>query len=99
MLQNINAACDFSGLRCAIFEKGRIISIVPKFFQTQFGELPHGWNHLVAYDPTVAIKELSNPHYTIGGPYFDEYKNTDYVAEWFSERDAMLRCDQSRKSE
>ena len=59
------------------------------------GEISRDWNHLVAYDPTVPVEELSNLHYTIGGPYFDAYRNTDYAEEWFLEREAMLRCDQS----
>ncbi|MDA0305458.1 MAG: glycosyltransferase [Proteobacteria bacterium] len=58
------------------------------------GEIPHRWNHLVGYDKTVPVVEVSNLHYTIGGPYFDDYKDTDYAAEWFAERDAMLRVDQ-----
>jgi len=58
------------------------------------GEIPHRWNHLVGYDKTVPVAEVSNLHYTIGGPYFDDYKDTDYAAEWFTERDAMLRVDQ-----
>ena len=41
------------------------------------GEIPHRWNHLVAYDETVPVSEVSNLHYTIGGPYFDDYKDTD----------------------
>jgi hypothetical protein len=55
------------------------------------GELPHRWNHLVGvdpYDPDAAIV-----HFTIGGPYFDEYRDCDYAAEWFAARDAMLRVD------
>ena len=58
------------------------------------GDIPHRWNHLVGYDEKVPVKEVSNLHYTIGGPYFDDYKDTDYAAEWFEERDKMLRCDQ-----
>ena len=42
----------------------------------------------------MPVDEISNLHYTIGGPYFDDYKDTDYAAEWFAERDAMLRVDQ-----
>jgi hypothetical protein len=56
------------------------------------GELPHRWNHLVDVDPYDA--EAANVHFTIGGPYFDEYRNCGYAAEWFAVRDAMLRCDQ-----
>lgn len=56
------------------------------------GEIPHRWNHLVAYDPLAPVSEISNLHYTIGGPYFDEYKNTEYAQEWFDERDGVLKC-------
>lgn len=60
------------------------------------GELPHQWNHLVAYDPHAPVKDISNLHYTIGGPYFDEYKDTEYAKEWFEGLDAVLRCDQRK---
>ena len=59
------------------------------------GEFPHRWNHLVAYDKTVPSGDVSNLHYTIGGPYFEEFKTTDYADEWFDEKDRMLRCDQT----
>ncbi len=61
------------------------------------GDIPHRWNHLVGYDETVAVAEISNLHYTIGGPYFDEYRDTDYAEEWFAEKAAMDRCDQKPK--
>ena len=58
------------------------------------GEIPHRWNHLVAYDAPVPVDQVSNLHYTIGGPYFDEYKDTEYAKEWFDERNAVLKCEQ-----
>ena len=61
------------------------------------GDIPHRWNHLVGYDETVAVGDVSNLHYTIGGPYFNEYKDTDYAKEWFAELSAMERCDQNPK--
>jgi len=54
------------------------------------GEIPHGWNHLVDYDPTVPASEVSNLHFTSGGPYFEDYIDCSYAAEWFAERDDML---------
>lgn len=54
------------------------------------GQIPHRWNHLVDYDPAVAADELSNLHYTTGGPYFDEYRECGYADLWFAERDDML---------
>jgi hypothetical protein len=58
------------------------------------GDIPHSWNHLVAYDEPVPVDQISNLHYTIGGPYFDEYKDTEYAEEWFNERNAVLKCEQ-----
>ena len=54
------------------------------------GELPSGWNHLVEYDPPRADASLL--HYTIGGPWFEEYRNSQYAGEWFAERDRMLEA-------
>jgi hypothetical protein len=56
------------------------------------GELPIRWNHLVGeYDYS---KDAGNVHYTIGGPYFTEYKNCDYAGDWFEAKDEMLRVTQ-----
>lgn len=54
------------------------------------GELPHRWNHLVDYDPTVSADDVSLIHFTEGGPYFEDYKTCSYADLWFAERDRML---------
>lgn len=54
------------------------------------GELPHRWNHLVDYDPTVPAEQVSFLHYTEGGPYFEAYRQCSYADIWFAERDRML---------
>jgi len=51
------------------------------------GELPKEWNWLVTEYPHNPAAKLV--HYTLGGPYFDEYKNCDYAREWFAEFEAM----------
>ena len=56
------------------------------------GALPERWNHLVGYNPPR--KEVSLAHYTLGGPYFSEYRDCEYAEEWRSERESMLRVDQ-----
>tara|TARA_A100001011_G_scaffold379982_1_gene446702 strand:- start:183 stop:869 length:687 start_codon:yes stop_codon:yes gene_type:complete len=61
------------------------------------GEIPHSWNQLVGYDEVIPSDQIANLHFTIGGPYFDEYRNTEYAEEWFREKQAMLRCDQLKK--
>ena len=51
------------------------------------GELPLEWNWLVGeykHNPDAKIV-----HYTIGGPYFEEYRRCDYAEEWFEENRRM----------
>ncbi len=60
------------------------------------GDIPHKWNHLVDYDPELPKEELSNLHFTTGGPYFDEYKDCGYADLWFAERDSMTYAGRER---
>ena len=51
----------------------------------RIGELTPWWNHLVGEQE----KPLETPkiiHYTLGGPWFEEYKDCDYAELWFDER-------------
>ena len=59
----------------------------------EIGELSVKWNWLVGeYDnPTEDIKVL---HWTLGGPYFDDYSNTEFSDEWRKEFEAMTFCKQ-----
>jgi hypothetical protein len=59
------------------------------------GALPATWNHLVGY--SVPMTEAANVHYTLGGPYFDEYRNCEHAHAWQDDRKAMLRVDQRAK--
>lgn len=59
------------------------------------GEIPHRWNHLVDYDSKS--NDVSNAHFTLGGPYFNEFTDCEYSREWFEERDKMLHADQRQK--
>ncbi len=54
------------------------------------GALPPQWNHLVAYN--APRQDAALVHYTLGGPYFDKYRDCEYSQEWFAERDAMLHA-------
>ena len=45
------------------------------------GELPLEWNWLVGEYPYN--KDAKNVHWTLGGPYFADYNNSDYADEWF----------------
>jgi len=60
--------------------------------ESAIGELPRRWNHLVGYyGPS---RDVSLAHYTLGGPYFDEYRNCEYADEWRVERAQLLACTQ-----
>ncbi len=45
------------------------------------GNIPLEWNWLVGEYPYK--KDVHNIHFTEGGPYFKDYKNTEYADEWF----------------
>jgi len=53
----------------------------------EIGELPLEWNWLVGEYPYAPGAKIV--HYTLGGPYFEPYRDCDYAAEWFAEHDAV----------
>jgi lipopolysaccharide biosynthesis glycosyltransferase len=58
------------------------------------GALPSRWNHLVGYDPPRADAALL--HYTEGGPWWVEYNECEYAAEWHSELKKMEHVERRR---
>lgn len=53
-----------------------------KFSWTQdneIGELPLEWNYLVGINKKL---DAAIVHWTLGGPWFDEYSNSEYSKEW-----------------
>lgn len=54
---------------------------------SQIGDLPSQWNHLVDYDPEDRKAALL--HYTTGGPYFESYKNCERNEDWHQEEQSM----------
>lgn len=50
----------------------------------RIGWLDPAWNWLVGeYAPSASAKFL---HYTLGGPWFAEFKNCDHAEDWLAER-------------
>lgn len=49
------------------------------------GGLPLEWNWLVGEYPYEEKARIA--HYTLGGPYFPAYRDTDYADEWRAARD------------
>ena len=59
----------------------------------QIGALDVRWNWLVGeYDNPPA--DVKNVHWTVGGPYFEEYRSADFAEEWFEEHGRMNACSQ-----
>jgi hypothetical protein len=85
-----------------LFNNRRCTALTPEYVNTapgldlhrfawtedaRIGELPLEWNWLVGeykYNPGAKIV-----HYTLGGPYFDDYRDCDYADEWFAEYNSM----------
>jgi hypothetical protein len=57
----------------------------------EIGAVDVRWNWLVGEyaDPP---DDVHNVHWTVGGPYFHEYKDADFAQEWFAEHERMNFC-------
>ena len=61
-------------------------------YDERIGDLPKEWNWLVdEYPENPAAKLL---HYTLGGPYFNEYANCDHSEDWRMAHRLANHCDQ-----
>lgn len=52
------------------------------------GELPYQWNYL---EGTYTSADAKFVHYTLGGPWFENWQDVEYAQEWRDERDDYLR--------
>ena len=59
----------------------------------EIGDLGVKWNWLVG-EYTEPPQDVKNVHWTVGGPYFKEYENSDFAEEWFKEKDKINYCKQ-----
>jgi len=57
------------------------------------GELPLEWNWLVGETKYPYNKDVKNVHWTLGGPYFKDYADSDYCNEWFELYYNLTRID------
>jgi len=60
----------------------------------RIGSIPETWNYLVGEYPHRDDAALV--HYTLGGPYFAEYRDCDYAQEWFDERDRLMTVEERK---
>jgi len=92
--KNWSSVMLFNNARCTALTSGYVNSASGLDLQrfawledSMIGDLPLEWNWLVGeytHNPDAKIA-----HYTIGGPYFDEYRGCDYAEEWFEENRRM----------
>ena len=59
----------------------------------EIGGLDIKWNWLVG-EYENPPKDVKNVHWTVGGPYFNEYRDADFSDEWFREQDKAFYCKQ-----
>jgi len=57
------------------------------------GELDINWNWLVG-DYKNPTDDVRNIHWTLGGPYFNEFADCDFASEWFDANVSMNYCKQ-----
>ncbi len=56
--------------------------------ESEIGELPKQWNHLVGEYPFEETAKLA--HFTLGIPSFEHYRLCDYADEWWSVHNDVL---------
>ncbi len=62
--------------------------------ESLIGEIPLRWNFLVDYYDAIPVEQISNLHFTIGGPYFEDYRDCDYADVWHNEYADMIHSAQ-----
>jgi lipopolysaccharide biosynthesis glycosyltransferase len=91
-----------------LFNNARCKALTPEFVNTatglelhqfkwlssddEIGEIPIEWNHLVGYNQPNPDAALI--HYTLGGPYFNEYTDCEHADTWQKAFDAMHAVEQ-----
>jgi len=58
----------------------------------EIGSLPKRWNYLVESESDQTSDDIGNLHYTIGGPYFEEFKDCQYGEDWWRIYHEMNSC-------
>lgn len=81
------------------FIKNADASILHRFSwlkNDEIGSLDIRWNWLVG-EYSNPPKDVKNIHWTLGGPYFNEYKDVDFSDEWNMTYNKMIFCKQRIK--
>ena len=86
--KNWSSVMVFNNKRCRILTEEYVES-APGLDLHQFkwvsdeeiGSLEPSWNHLVGEYPSSSAAKLL--HFTLGGPYFSDYKHSEYSSIWY----------------
>ena len=93
--KNWSSVMLFNNEKCKSLSK-HYVNTAPGLALHQFewaksvGALAPSWNHLVGEYPPA---DADIVHFTLGGPYFDDYRDCEYAAEWwavFKEANSVL---------
>ena len=95
--KNWSSVMVFNNARCRALTPEHVNSATPAELHrfewlkdSEIGELPLEWNWLVTEYPHHAGARIV--HFTLGGPYFDAYRDCDYADEWRAEFESMRQC-------
>jgi hypothetical protein len=57
----------------------------------EIGSLPEEWNFLVGVSPTTGnvMRSIKALHYTLGGPWFESWRDRDMSALWLAEKESL----------
>ena len=90
--KNWSSVMMFNNARCTALTP-EVVSTETGLFLHQFkwlgnddliGSLPLSWNYLVGeHQPAMSTPELI--HYTLGGPYFEKYRDCEFADLWRAE--------------
>ena len=70
-------------------ETGKFLHRFSWLEDSEIGNLPISWNFLVGeYDQPA--ERPANIHWTLGGPWFNDYQDADYAQDWNDARLEML---------
>nr|WP_200820802.1 hypothetical protein [Pseudobacteriovorax antillogorgiicola] len=64
--------------------------------EAEIGDIPSEWNYLVGVNPKTG--KPKNVHFTLGGPFFNEFRDIEFSSEWFQARECMNSCSQKSES-
>jgi lipopolysaccharide biosynthesis glycosyltransferase len=101
--KNWSSVMLFNNAKCQALQPSVVQNATGKYLhrfewlenEDLIGTLPPEWNFLVSeYDVPSVTPSLI--HYTVGGPYFNEYQDVDYAENWRQEMEFMSSVTQRK---